>query len=229
MQKILVVDDEKAILDIVSRYLVKEGYKVFSANNGKEALAFFQKESLDLIITDIMMPEMDGYDFIEKVLEKADDTPFIFVSAKDQEKDKIFSLTLGADDFITKPFSPRELTLRVKNILRRVGSKEDRLSNTLEAGPFKIDEEKFQALLYDQRLELSIKEFQLLLLFLQNIGKVFPKSELYEKIWQTEYFDDANTLNVHIHSLREKLETTADGLPYPHIQTVWGLGYKMEG
>lgn len=117
----------------------------------------------------------------------------------------------------------------MKNILRRVGRKEDRLSNTLEAGPFKIDEEKFQALLYDQRLELSIKEFQLLLLFLQNIGKVFPKSELYEKIWQTEYFDDANTLNVHIHSLREKLEMTADGLPYPHIQTVWGLGYKMEG
>lgn len=229
MQNILVVDDEKAILDIVSRYLVREGYKVFAASNGKEALAFFQKESLDLIITDIMMPEMDGYDFIEKVLEKGKETPFIFVSAKDQEKDKIFSLTLGADDFITKPFSPRELTLRVKNILRRVGSKENQGESAIEAGPFKINEEKFQASLYDHPLELSIKEFQLLLLFLQNLGKVFPKSELYEKIWQMEYFDDANTLNVHIHSLREKLETAADGLPYPHIQTVWGLGYKMEG
>lgn len=228
MQKILVVDDEKAILDIVSRYLAREGYKVFSASNGKEAMSFFQKESLDLIITDIMMPEMDGYDFIEKVLEKNEETPFIFVSAKDQEKDKIFSLTLGADDFITKPFSPRELTLRVKNILRRVGSKEERTKNTVEEGPFKINEEKFQASLYDRSLELSIKEFQLLLLFLKNLGKVFPKSELYEKIWQTDYLDDANTLNVHIHSLREKLESAADGLHYPHIQTVWGLGYKME-
>lgn len=229
MQKILVVDDEKAILDIVSRYLAREGYKVFAAANGKEALTFFQKESLDLIITDIMMPEMDGYDFIEQVLEKDEGTPFIFVSAKDQEKDKIFSLTLGADDFITKPFSPRELTLRVKNILRRVGSKEERAGNAIEEGPFRIDEEKFKASLYDRPLELSIKEFQLLLLFLKNLGKVFPKSELYEKIWHSEYFDDANTLNVHIHSLREKLEKVADERPYPHIQTVWGLGYKMEG
>lgn len=136
MQKILVVDDEKAILDIVSRYLAREGYKVFAAANGKEALTFFQKESLDLIITDIMMPEMDGYDFIEQVLEKDEDTPFIFVSAKDQEKDKIFSLTLGADDFITKPFSPRELTLRVKNICGEWAVKKNVLETRSKRGPF---------------------------------------------------------------------------------------------
>ena len=123
MTHILLVDDEPAILDIVTRYLSKEGYQVTTAMNGQEALDHYRAQAVDLIITDIMMPQMDGYDFIDAVLQLREDQPFIFITAKDQAVDRIYSLTLGADDYLTKPFSPRELTLRVNNLLRRIQPK----------------------------------------------------------------------------------------------------------
>ena len=214
MTHILLVDDEPAILDIVTRYLTKEGYQVTTASNGQEALARYQAQAMDLIITDIMMPQMDGYDFIDAVLQLREDQPFIFITAKDQAVDRIYSLTLGADDYITKPFSPRELTLRVKNLMRRIQPSQATQS-VLTCAPFAIDEGQHRVTLYDQPLQLSLKEFQLLALFL--------------KIWETDYMEDANTLNVHIHSLRDKLAKVAGQRPYPKIETVWGLGYRLGG
>lgn len=228
MKQILIVDDEADIVTIVKRYLEREGYEIHIASNGVEALKIFKSHPIDLVITDIMMPMMDGYEFIEEVLRIHERAPFIFISAKDQEQDKIYSLMLGADDFITKPFSPRELTLRVKNLLNRITPNFQQDQNDIEREHVKIDIKRHQAFLYEEELPLSIKEFQLLFLFLCNIGRVFSKSELYEKVWESDYVDDANTLNVHIHSLRDKLEKGSITKPYPHIQTVWGLGYRME-
>ena len=214
MTHILLVDDEPAILDIVTRYLNKEGYQVTTATNGQEALARYQAQAMDLIITDIMMPQMDGYDFIDAVLQLREDQPFIFITAKDQAVDRIYSLTLGADDYVTKPFSPRELTLRVKNLMRRIQPSQA-VQAVLTCAPFAIDEGQHRITLYDQALQLSLKEFQLLALFL--------------KIWETDYMEDANTLNDHIHSLRDKLAKSAGQRPYPKIETVWGLGYRLGG
>lgn len=228
MKQILIVDDEADIIAIVKRYLEREGYEIYIASNGFEALKIYKAHQIDLIITDIMMPKMDGYEFMEEVLQIEERAPFIFISAKDQEQDKIYSLMLGADDFVTKPFSPRELTLRVKNLLNRLSPQAQQDEQYIENEHIKIDKHRHQVYLYEEQLLLSIKEFQLLLLFLCNIGRVFSKSELYKKIWENDYMDDANTLNVHIHSLRDKLDKGAKGNSYPHIQTVWGLGYRME-
>ncbi|WP_025727969.1 response regulator transcription factor [Atopobacter phocae] len=228
MRTILLVDDEEAITDVIRRYLKREGYEVLIAKNGKEALKLYKQHLIDLIITDIMMPEMDGYEFIDEVLQIKERAPFIFVTAKNQEQDKLYSLMIGADDFITKPFSPRELTLRVKNILRRIHPENEKVQGLIEVGPFALDELRHQVSLYNSMLNLSIKEFHLLKLFLTNLGRVFSKSELYELVWETEYFESANTLNVHIHELRNKLEVAANGQAYPQIKTVWGLGYRME-
>lgn len=227
MSHILIVDDEHDIIEVVKRYLEKEGHTIHIAHNGIEALTIFERNPIDLIITDIMMPQMDGYEFMDEVLQHNEHIPFMFISAKTQESDKIYSLTLGADDFITKPFSPRELTLRVKNLLRRVNNTSKKES-CFTVSHFTVDELKHQIMFSGEELSLSLKEFQLLVLFLSNIGRVFSKSELFERIWDTDYIDDANTLNVHIHSLRDKLDTIAGNRPYPHIKTVWGLGYRME-
>lgn len=227
MVQILIVDDERDIIEVVKRYLEKEGYTTYIAHDGVEALNLYKQHAIDLIITDIMMPQMDGYEVMDEVLQQDEHIPFIFISAKNQEADRIYSLTLGADDYLTKPFSPRELTLRVKNLLRRVKQQQTH-GTTFDIAQFTVDELKHRITFFDEELMLSLKEFQLLVLFLRNIGRVFSKSELFERIWEVDYMDDANTLNVHIHSLRDKLERIANGRPYPHIQTVWGLGYRME-
>lgn len=225
MVQILIVDDEHDIIEIVKRYLEKEGYTTHIAHNGVEALALYKQHPIDLIITDIMMPQMDGYEFMDEVLQQDEHIPFMFISAKNQEADRIYSLTLGADDYLTKPFSPRELTLRVKNLLRRV--KQEPNDSTFQVAAFSVDQTKHRITFFEEELTLSLKEFQLLALFLRNIGRVFSKSELFERIWEVDYMDDANTLNVHIHGLRDKLDRVANGRPYPRIQTVWGLGYRM--
>lgn len=145
-----------------------------------------------------MMPKMDGYEFIDEVLQIQKRAPFIFISAKDQEQDKLYSLILGADDIVTKPFSSRELTLRVKNLLNRISPHSQQNENDIVNEHIHIDVKRHQAFLYDEELSLSIKEFQLLFLFMCNLGRVFSKSELYETVWESDYLDNANTLNVHI-------------------------------
>ncbi|MED1203494.1 response regulator transcription factor [Heyndrickxia acidicola] len=224
-ETILIVDDEPTILDVSKRYLEKENFKVLTASDGKEALEICQHNQINLIVTDIMMPEVDGYDFILQVLDLDEEIPFLFISAKTQEKDRLYSLTLGADDYITKPFSPRELVLRIKNILRRINKNTSKFINR---GVLKIDYEKRAAILYDVPLDLTIKEFDLLWVLALDKERVYSKSELFEKVWGSDYYEDANTMNVHIHRLRDKLEHVSDGRPHPAIKTIWGLGYKLE-
>ena len=225
VNKILLVDDEIEITEINKRYLEQGGYDVDIANDGKEALEKYKKNKYSLIITDIMMPNMDGYDLISEVQYLDEEQPFLFITAKTTEPDKIYALSLGADDYIVKPFSPRELVLRVRNILRRI--EKNSSENILTLGDMKINYNSRIAMVNDRQLELTVKSFELLWLLANNPEHVFSKTELYEKIWQDEYVEDANTLNVHIHSLRRIL-TKYSTEKTPSIKTVWGLGYKME-
>ncbi|WP_151621174.1 response regulator transcription factor [Streptococcus intermedius] len=225
-KRILLVDDEVEITEINKRYLIQAGYEVNVAHDGQEALEIFQKYSIDLIITDIMMPNMDGYDLIGEVQYLSPEQPFLFITAKTSEPDKIYSLSMGADDFITKPFSPRELVLRVNNILRRIhrsmGTEE-----TLQLGDLLMNHETREVSVHDRPLDITIKSFELLWILANNPQRVFSKTELYEKVWQEDFVDDTNTLNVHIHALRQDLAKYSTEKT-PTIKTVWGLGYKIE-
>ena len=225
-KRILLVDDEVEITEINKRYLIQAGYEVNVAHDGQKALEIFQKYSIDLIITDIMMPNMDGYDLIGEVQYLSPEQPFLFITAKTSEPDKIYSLSMGADDFITKPFSPRELVLRVNNILRRIhrsmGTEE-----TLQLGDLVMNHETREVSVHDRPLDITIKSFELLWILANNPQRVFSKTELYEKVWQEDFVDDTNTLNVHIHALRQDLAKYSTEKT-PTIKTVWGLGYKIE-
>lgn len=185
VNKILLVDDEIEITEINKRYLEQGGYDVDIANDGKEALEKYKKNKYSLIITDIMMPNIDGYDLISEVQYLDEEQPFLFITAKTTEPDKIYALSLGADDYIVKPFSPRELVLRVRNILRRI--EKNSSENILTLGDLKINYNSRIAMVNDRQLELTVKSFELLWLLANNPDRVFSKTELYEKIWQGEY------------------------------------------
>ncbi|WP_025335458.1 response regulator transcription factor [Paenibacillus sabinae] len=225
MHKILLVDDEENILTVCRRYLEKEGYHVFQAANGEEALRIYDAERIDLVVVDLMMPVMDGTALIMALIDRGKDTPFLCLSALTQEKDRLYSLTLGADDYICKPFSPRELVLRIKNIIRRSSKQE--IQEKVERGSLFMDRLKRLATVNGQPLELTLKEFDLLWLLASDYQRVFSKSELLERVWGYEFEGDANTINVHIHHLREKLHAADESRLF--IKTVWGLGYKFEG
>ncbi|MGT2832446.1 response regulator transcription factor [Streptococcus halotolerans] len=223
---ILLVDDEPEIIDINKRYLNQAGFSVFTANNGLEALDTFQKHPIDLIISDIMMPQMDGYDFISEVLSIKEEQAFLFITAKTAEPDKIYSLSLGADDFICKPFSPRELVLRVTNILKRLYGRQQE-QEELVIGDLRINRQTRAVLINGHSLELTNKAFDILWLLAYQKNRVFSKSELYERVWDETFIEDTNTLNVHIHALRNDLAKHSTPQT-PTIKTVWGLGYKLE-
>ena len=225
MNKILLVDDEIEITEINKRYLEQAGYDIDIANDGKEALEKYKRNKYSLIITDIMMPNMDGYDLISEVQYLDAEQPFLFITAKTTEPDKIYALSMGADDYIVKPFSPRELVLRVRNILRRI--EKSSTDSILTLGDLEINYNSRIAMVNGKQLDLTVKSFELLWLLANNPERVFSKTELYEKIWQDEYVEDANTLNVHVHSLRRILMKHSTEKT-PNIKTVWGLGYKME-
>ena len=225
--KILLVDDEPEITDINKRYLQQAGYSVTVASDGRQALELFDKDQYALIISDIMMPNMDGYDFIGEVLLEKPDQPFLFITAKTSEPDKIYSLSLGADDYISKPFSPRELVLRVTNILHRIYGKANQ-DQPLVIGDLLMDHSTRRVTVANQDLNLTNKAFDLLWILANHLNHVFSKTELYERVWEEEYLDDTNTLNVHIHSLRNDLARYSTDQT-PTIKTVWGLGYKLEG
>ena len=225
-KRILLVDDEVEITEINKRYLIQAGYEVNVAHDGQEALEIFQKYSIDLIITDIMMPNMDGYDLIGEVQYLSPEQPFLFITAKTSEPDKIYSLSMGADDFITKPFSPRELVLRVNNILRRI-HRSAGADEKLQLGDLVMNHETREVSVHDRPLDITIKSFELLWILANNPQRVFSKTELYEKVWQEDFVDDTNTLNVHIHALRQDLAKYSTEKT-PTIKTVWGLGYKIE-
>ena len=226
-KKVLLVDDEENIVDVCSRYLVREGFDVSTASNGIEAIKRYHSFNPDIVILDIMMPEMDGWQVAEKIREDHD-TPIIMLTALGQEKDRIYGLTIGADDYVTKPFSPRELLLRVKNVLRRTYSAAtEEQQDVLKWKDLQIDRNKRTVVSHGFEVEMTVKEFELLSLLAQHPSQVFSKSQLIETLWGYEYMGDANTINVHIRRLREKIEK--DPSEPRWIKTVWGIGYKFEG
>ena len=224
--KILVVDDEKSIVNIISYNLKKEGYEVVTANNGADGYKIFNEEKPDLILLDIMMPEMDGYEVCKRIREKSN-VPIIMLTARAEEIDKVIGLELGADDYVTKPFGNRELMARVKANLRRttVLSSENALnvSGSVKFGDLEIDMERYEVSKRGETIYLTLREFELLKFLALQKPQIFSREALLEKVWGYEYFGDVRAVDVTIRRLREKIEDDP-GKP-TYIITKRGLGY----
>jgi len=222
-QTILIVDDEKRLVSLVESYLIQEGYHVATAFNGKEALAVAAKEKPDLIILDIMMPEMNGYDFM-RVHRAEHDTPIIMLTAKVEDDDKVIGLELGADDYVVKPFKPRELMARVRNVLRRAGKSEP-TGKTLKAAGIILDRDSREVLVGERSIDLTPSEFDLLAALMATPGRVFSRLDLLDVIQGVRYEGYERTIDTHIKNLRSKVE--ADPRNPSHIETVYGVGYRL--
>ena len=228
MYNLLICDDERDIRNALKIYLSAEGYKIFEAENGEEALAIASSEEIHLILMDIMMPEMDGVSATVKLRENFN-APVIFLTAKSEDTDKILGLTAGADDYITKPFNPLEVIARVKAQLRRYayfGGMEKKEEN-LSVGGFELDDCGKTITLDGEVLSLTPTEYEILKLFIQNPGKVFSSKEIYSAVWESAPLGAEGTIAVHIRHLREKIEIDPANPRY--LKVVWGKGYKLEG
>ncbi len=224
MAKILVVDDEKTIVKGLKFGLEKEGYEVVAAYDGEEALAVFAAEKPDLVILDLMLPGVDGFEVCRR-LRKGSEVPVVMLTARGEDIDKILGLELGADDYVTKPFNPRELVARVKAILRRAQTQDPAQLRVIKVQELQIDLFQHKVRVKDKDVDLTSKEFALLSLLASHPGRIFSREQLLEQIWGYDYYGDARTVDVHIRHLREKLEQSP-GSP-KLILTVWGAGYKF--
>ena len=231
MKKILIVDDEKPISDIIKFNMTKEGYEVVTAFNGREALERYEAEQPDIIILDLMLPEIDGLE-VAKTIRKTSSVPIIMLSAKDSEFDKVIGLELGADDYVTKPFSNRELQARVKALLRRTDlvsvdnqESDEKKTQPLQIGDLEIVPDAYVAKKYGEELDLTHREFELLYHLASHIGQVITREHLLETVWGYDYFGDVRTVDVTIRRLREKIEDTPSRPEY--ILTRRGVGYYM--
>jgi DNA-binding response OmpR family regulator len=222
---ILAVDDDLKILKILQHTLSKEGFKVTTASSGEEALQIARQTFPDLVLLDIMMPGMDGFETFQK-LKAIREVPVIILSARSDEIDKVVGFRMGVDDYQTKPFSPTELALRVKAVLRRISEQKVKNENSLNYGSLVLDYERRVVEINNQKVELTPKEFELLWLMASNPNRVFTKAHLLDKIWDSSFYGDDNTVTVHIRKLREKIEIEPSKPAY--IKTVWGTGYKFE-
>ena len=224
---ILVLDDEKEIADLVEVYLKVEGYNILKFYNSKDALNAIEKEKIDLAILDVMVDNVDGFEICKIIREKNLNFPIIMLTAKIEDKDKITGLSIGADDYMTKPFNPLELLARVKSALRRYTKYNDvKEENQIEINGLVIDEKKHKCTLYETEIELTPMEFDILMYLAKRRGQVVSSEELFEKVWKEKYFDSNNTVMVHIRRIREKLKENTKNPKF--IKTVWGVGYKMD-
>lgn len=225
--KILVVDDEVDIVDFIDGYLTGEGYEVVKAYDGVEALDKMRQDLPDLVVLDVMLPGLDGFE-VCKQMRTESTVPILMVTAKDTDVDKIVGLEIGADDYMPKPFNPRELVARIKAILRRTYRQDYQPHSqtvTLKHKDLSIDAERRMATIGHRQLELTMKEFDLLLFLIRNPGHVYSRDHLLDYVWGQDSFVGARTVDVHIRRLREKIETDASQPQY--IKTVWGVGYKF--
>ena len=229
--RILLVEDDKEIREGVEIFLKSQGYVVFQASDGAEGLRVLEEREVDLAIVDVMMPRMDGITMTAKLREKYD-FPVIFLSAKSEEVDKILGLNMGADDYITTPFTPMELLARVNSQLRRYHRFLDRLNAKQAENPkvhrlggLEVNEEAVEVTVDDKPVKVTPIEFKILLLLIQNPGRVFPAEEIYERVWN-ERAVNTDTVMVHIRNLREKIEVNPREPKY--VKVVWGVGYKIE-
>lgn len=230
-KKILVVDDEKEIADLIELYLKNDGYTVYKFYNGADALKCIENEELNLAILDIMLPDIDGFHICQKIREKYF-YPVIMLTAKTDDNDKIMGLTIGADDYITKPFNPLEVSARVKTQLRRyIRYNNSSVLQTEKKSEYDIrgliiNKDTHKCFLYDEELLLTPIEFSILWYLCSNQGKVISSEELFEAVWKEKYFNNNNTVMAHIGRLREKMKEPAKNPKF--IKTVWGVGYEIE-
>lgn len=228
MYNVLVCDDEKDIVSALHIYLSSEGYNVIEAYTGREAVEIIEKQEIHLVLMDIMMPEMDGIQAMIKIREKSN-VPVILLTAKSEDTDKILGLTIGADDYVTKPFNPVELQARVRSQLRRymlLGSGKQP-TDKAQMGGIELDDKAKVVTLDGEKVNLTRTEYDILKLLMDHPGQVFSPNEIYEKVWNDNPFGTENTVAVHIRHLREKIEYNPQEPRY--LKVVWGRGYKMEG
>ena len=225
MTRVLIVEDEDSFSDALSFMLRREGYEVFIAADGNAALAEFDKHGPDLVLLDLMLPGISGTE-VCRIIRGKSTVPIIMLTAKDGEVDKVVGLELGADDYVTKPFSSRELLARVRAVLRRNGEQDELLPPTIEAGSVRIDIERHVVSVRGEHVTMPLKEFDLLEFLVRNSGRVLTRNQLIDRVWGADYVGDTKTLDVHIKRLRAKIEI--DPAHPSHIQTVRGLGYKFD-
>ena len=219
-QKILIVDDDNNIAELISLYLTKECFDTKIVNDGEEALTAFEQYNPNLILLDLMLPGIDGYQVCREVRAKAN-VPIIMLTAKSDESDELTGFELGVDEYISKPFSPKILVARVEAILRRTGQSNP--DEILSAGGIVIDKAAHQATVDDKPMDLSFKEFELLTYFLENEGIALSREKILNSVWNYDYFGDARTIDTHVKKLRSKMGDKGE-----YIKTVWGMGYKFE-
>lgn len=228
-KKILVADDEERIRRLIRMYLEREDFEVEEAEDGQEALDLALENEYDAILLDIMMPEMDGIEVCEEI-RKEKTTPIIMLTAKGEESNRVQGFEVGADDYIVKPFSPREVVLRIKAVLRRSGNSNmgtTQTSNLLVFPHVTIDLDAYRVSSNDKEIALTPKEYELLVFLAQSPDKVFKREELLKEVWQYEFFGDLRTVDTHVKRLREKLTSVSEDAA-KMIVTVWGIGYKLE-
>jgi DNA-binding response OmpR family regulator len=224
-QRVLVVDDDATGSDVVCRYLRRAGYEVSLAADGPAALAAVAREAPDLVVLDLMLPGIDGLEVCRRLRTRPDGVPIVMLTALGEEADRVLGLQLGADDYVTKPFSPRELVLRVQSVLRRAGAVATAPDGPLSDGELVVDEVRRVACLRGAELTLTVREFDLLAYLMRHPGKAFRRADLLERVWGWT-FGDQSTVTVHVRRLREKVED--DPAAPRRIVTVWGVGYRYE-
>jgi two-component system response regulator RegX3 len=223
--RILVVEDEESLSDPLSYMLRKEGFEVALADTGPAALEEFDRRGADLVLLDLMLPGLSGTE-VCRALRSRSAVPVIMLTAKDSEVDKVVGLELGADDYVTKPYSARELVARIRAVLRRHGEPDELVTATVEAGPVRLDVDRHVVSVSGEPVSMPLKEFELLELLLRNAGRVLTRGQLIDRVWGSDYVGDTKTLDVHVKRLRAKLETDPS---HPQLLvTVRGLGYKLD-
>lgn len=221
MTTILIVDDKENIVELAKLYLTMEGFDTLEAYDGLEALNMIETRAPDLVLLDIMLPSMDGKEICQRVRRAGNHVPIIMVTARTEDVDKIVGLELGADDYVTKPFNPRELIARVKAVLRRYQIS-NQVTETINLAKLRIDKDRHEVRVGDQVLELRPKEFDLLIAFAENLGIVLNREKLLNLVWGYDYYGDTRTVDVHVAHLRDKLENSGIA-----IETIRGIGYKL--
>ena len=226
MTKILIVEDEEALSDPLAFLLGRDAFQTVVVDNGLDALPTFEREGADLVLLDVMLPGMPGTEVCRK-LREVSSVPIIMLTAKDSELDKVFGLELGADDYVTKPYSARELIARIRAVLRRRSAEPDMPTDAvLTGGPVRMDIDRHVVTVNGEEVPMPLKEFELLEILLRNVGRVMTRGQLIERVWGADYVGDTKTLDVHIKRLRSKIEPDSSAPRY--VVTVRGLGYKFE-
>lgn len=224
-QKILIVDDEENILDLIDYNVRNAGYETKKASDGREGLNIFEKDEFDLVILDVMLPFVDGFEML-KIIRKKSNVPVLMLTAKTEELDRVLGLELGADDYLVKPFSIRELLARIKAILRRTSDFQETENEKIISKDIVLDLNGYKAFIGNNEVRLTMKEFELLKYLMQNKGRVFTRENLLNNIWGYDYYGDSRTVDVHIRHLRSKIEENLGENRY--IKTIRGIGYKFE-